>query len=249
MTRPNQTAEEVDVFKAFSMHYPIALSMIVSRNPPEPDILCTTVSGSQRAFEIVEIIDQQLASADQGMLRLKGEVEQSFDSLNATEKAKLQTVLPDASVFVRYAGNATLQHRRAAIPVIFQCLAGLSPTSVGKFDKTSFGVTIPFVETLRIFRGNFNGPSWNVANSGLLSDPTIDRLADKFGKQYSSDAESIELLAYFHTQPKPRSDLLEAIEVFIRNNIQDSPFSAVWLYSLPIDKLILTIEGERGHGS
>jgi hypothetical protein len=242
MTRPNQTAEELEVFRSFSKHYPSTLSAIDSRTPPEPDILCTTTSGSQRAFEIVEIIDQEFARANQSMLTLKSEFERSFSSLGSTQKSALQTVLNNAAVFVTYADGTTLQERCTAIPAILKFLTGVNSTAVGDFNADGMPGLKPIVKMVRILRGNFNGPSWNVTTVGLLSDPSMQRLADKFAKRYTSTAEAIELLAYFRFQPKPLPDFVPIIEDFTKTNIWISQFSAVWMYSVPGDKVLMSVQ-------
>jgi len=94
------------------------------------------------------------------------------------------------------------------------------------------------VKKIRVLRGNFNGPSWNIVTAGLLDDQPIQRILDKFNKNYISDAERIELLAYFDSQPSPLPDFIPLVESTVKANIRSSQFSAVWIYSARGDKVI-----------
>jgi hypothetical protein len=237
MTKPNQTAEELSVFQKFARHYPTNVTGIETCNPPEPDIRCST-DGVALAFELVEIIDQDFARANSGMLSLKSEFEQSFQSLSGNTRSLLDASLANAGVFVTYQDGTTLQQRRSVIPTVFKFLESMKPTDVGDFQTDTASSLKSVVKMIRILRGSFNGPSWNITTVGLLSDPTIQRLADKFTKKYSSDAKTIELLAYFQFQPKPLPDFIPIIEDFVRTNIRVSQFSAVWIYSAASDKVL-----------
>lgn len=238
MTKPNQTADELNVFQSFAKHYPTKVTGIDARNPPEPDIRCINSDGVALGFEVVEIIDQDFARANSGMLTLKTEFEKSFQSLSGNPRSLLDASLTNAAVFVTYQDGTSLQQRRLIIPAVFKFLESIRSTESGDFKTDSVSSLNSVVTMIRILRGNFNGPSWNITTVGLLSDPTIQRLASKFTKTYSSDAQRIELLAFFQFQPKPLPDFIPMIEDFVRTNIHLSRFSAVWIYSTPSDKVL-----------
>jgi len=238
MTARDQTGEELIVFQRFAKHYPAKLVRIQTRNPPEPDIRCSTSDGVPLAFEVVEIIDQDFARANSAMVTLKKEFEKSFVSLSGNSRLLLDASLANAAVFVTYQDGTSLQQRRSAIPAVFKFLETLKPTDSGNFDTDKDDSLKSVVKSIRILRGNFNGPSWNITTVGLLSDPTIQRLAAKFAKEYSSDAQTIGLLAFFQFQPELLPDFIPTIEDFVRAKIRSSQFSAVWIYSAASDKVL-----------
>lgn len=64
MSTPQAESERA-LFKLFAetVELSIASDSIESRNPPEPDIRCTLAEAGPQCFELVEIIDSDLAKA------------------------------------------------------------------------------------------------------------------------------------------------------------------------------------------
>jgi len=61
--------------------------------------------------------------------------------------------------------------------------------------------------------------------------PIIKKIKDKFCKSYQTD-NKIDLLAYFALQPEiSESHWLPETIKYIKDNINDSPFESVWIYS------------------
>jgi hypothetical protein len=238
MTKPNQTAEELTVFQSFAKHYATELTGIEARNPPEPDIRCKSSHGDVLAFELVELIDQEYARALSAMFTLTAEFEKYFKSLSGNPRQLLDATLKNAAVFVKYTETATLQQKRSVVPTIFKFLESLKPADSGDFQTDGAGSLNSVVNKIRVLRGNFNGPSWNIVTAGLLDDLPINRISDKFAKSYSTDAKKIELLAFFQTQPLPVPDFVPLIEDSVRSAIGSSRFSAVWIYSVGSDEVL-----------
>lgn len=243
MIRLNQTAEELSVFQCFAKHYAVGVTEIEKRDPPEPDIRCKRSDGVVVAFELVELIDQEYARALSAMFTLKTEFEKSFKSLSRKPRQLLNHSLKNAAVFVEYAETATLQQKRSVIPAVFKSLEFLNPSDEGNLLADGPSSLKPVLKKLRVLRGNFNGPSWNIDTAGLLDDLPINRISDKFSKRYSSDAKKIDLLAFFQSQPSPLLDFIPVIETAVRSGIGSSQFSAVWIYSATSDKVLSHIKG------
>ena len=72
---------------------------------------------------------------------------------------------------------------------------------------------------------------------GFFSDDlSLERIAKKFGKKYSN---SCDLLVYFDLQPVvAEKSWLPQVQNFIRENIKNSSFKRVWIYSIPQEKIM-----------
>ena len=104
-------------------------------------------------------------------------------------------------------------------------------------DSKDFAGVLNFVG---VGRGEFRGPILRVDSAGLLDDPTLDRLQNKFGKQYESDCP-MELLAYIESHPTLPDDIwLPKVKVFVCKHLKESPFERVTIYD--INKAIVRFE-------
>ncbi|MFH1094387.1 MAG: hypothetical protein V1739_09610 [Candidatus Omnitrophota bacterium] len=72
---------------------------------------------------------------------------------------------------------------------------------------------------------------------GFFSDDLcLERIAKKFGKKYSNGCD---LLVYFDLQPVVAEESwLPQVQNFIRENIKNSSFKRVWIYSIPQEKIM-----------
>lgn len=77
---------------------------------------------------------------------------------------------------------------------------------------------------------------------GFFSDDLcLERIAKKFGKKYPNGCD---LLAYFDLQPiVAEKSWLPGVESFIRENIKQSSFKRVWIYSIPQKKVMFVYPG------
>jgi len=116
MTKPNQTAEELTIFQSFAKHYPVEVTEVESRNPPEPDIRCKDSDGVVLAFELVELIDQEYARKLSAMFTLTTEFQQSFKSLSGDQHHVLNSIFSEFHIKeccsfrrLRRRGNSTAE--------------------------------------------------------------------------------------------------------------------------------------------
>ncbi|MBI3580378.1 MAG: hypothetical protein HY089_13315 [Ignavibacteriales bacterium] len=241
MTRTDQIDEELSVFKTFKKHYPSDLTGVEQPKEPEPDIRCKSSDGTVLAFELVELIDREYIHKNSAASAIDDEFRKYFKKLPKNSCQRLQSILKDAFVFVEYTEEATDVNKRSVIPEVFKFLQSKDTTDSGDFPTNGVKSLKHFVKKIHIGRGNFNGPSWGGITAGLRNDTPIKKIPEKFKKRYSTDAQRIELLAYFKYQPLPLPDFIPKIEEDIRKDIASSQFSAVWIYSAVSDKVLLHI--------
>src|SRR5262245_37909170 len=118
MTKPSQSQAELEIFREFAAsHGYIDLSSIEKRGDPEPDIRCVLVDGSQLAFELIQLVDDQSVARPMG-------ADSRFRHHLARERARLQGPLQPKF------GNAwialwpsDLSRSRSAIPSLLSWLA------------------------------------------------------------------------------------------------------------------------------
>jgi hypothetical protein len=77
------SSREMIIFSRFAAvsGLPIRPGSIEKCQPPEPDILCTIEDEGPVAFEMVEIIDENLAHRTYGQIKFQGLFEQAYEDL------------------------------------------------------------------------------------------------------------------------------------------------------------------------
>jgi hypothetical protein len=205
---------------------------IAKREPPEPDILCQTAGRSVIALELVEVIDADFARKMSDQWALSGQMREVFETLPDTHRAELESCLGNALIHVEFAEKLSLGKRRQSIPGLLDWLVRVPPDFQGERSEP-----MPAVRWLRIVRGRFVGPCFDVDAAGAVGDPTIDRLTEKFGKTYQTP-HPIELLAHYRLHPMLPDDCwLPRVRAFVEAELPASPFQRVWVYDGEQDRI------------
>ena len=155
-------------------------------------------------------------------------------SLNTQHKASRTRQYFSAEITIPPFGK-----RREIVNAVLDELMSLEDGFQGRAlqDSKDFAGVLNFV---RVGRGEFGGPILGVDSAGFLRDPTLDRLQNKFGKQYESDCP-MELLAYIESHPMLPDDIwLPPVKNFVREHLKKSPFERVTIYD--INKAIVRFE-------
>ncbi|MEO5820545.1 MAG: hypothetical protein ABIT71_08565 [Vicinamibacteraceae bacterium] len=111
----------------------------------------------------------------------------------------------------------------------------------GFIGAVDLPTTLDWTSTLRfvrISRGNFVGPAFQVDAATFLGNPIVARLERKFRKVYSGSAP-IELLAFFELQPTAVAMWQAHVARFVAENLADSPFRRVWVYDANTKSVLL----------
>lgn len=204
---------------------PLVPSTIESRKPPQPDIHCVFASGGRGRFELVEVIDTDLAQAVGIQIKFQ-------TSLAAGAASRQIKSLSDALVFVEFVTPSTNHQRQQACESLLNILEQLPADFRGNVNPAGPTGLADGVRKVRITRGDFVGPVFQVGGAAFLSDPISDRLQEKFGKTYESDTP-IQLLAYYHMHPTYRAEYeLPGVNDYVQANLAASPFERVWVFDV-----------------
>jgi hypothetical protein len=243
--RTEQDASELYTFSRFTQCCPFRIdaSTIQKRRPPEPDILCT-VAHEPVAFELVQIVDPDLARwvGEQ----IKGEHALRAAAMAPTAEARLFAErYANALVFVKYSQPGS-RRRAASTPALLQFLMSLPPGFQGELSVRELPSTVAPVAMLRITRGiDWPGPEFQVDGAGWIGQPLLEMVRDKWRKSYATP-HRIELLAYYSVQPPgPPALWLEDLQSFVRANWDSSPFARVWVCDLSEPIILWSGEPER----
>ena len=97
-------------------------------------------------------------------------------------------------------------------------------------DVTLDGRLSALVRRVRVTRGDFVGPLFQVDGATFITDPVIERIEGKFGKNYATTGR-LELLAFYELHPTYRAEFeLPTVEECVRTHLQSSQFSRVWIF-------------------
>jgi hypothetical protein len=169
-----------------------------SRPTPEPDILYVPDSGAPRAFELVEILDQDYSATMGQQFGTKEACQAHLDALPAAEAEAFRAQYGDADIFIGFRDSLSIQRRRNALPRIFAALRSLPEGFTGDaFDDG--GPLDALLDRITIHRG-LNGPLFDAPNVTWVGDPTVDVLRGKMTKRYTPQGE-LSLLAYIDANP------------------------------------------------
>jgi hypothetical protein len=229
-----QDADELRVFRLFAKaaSLPVSLDTVEKRQPPEPDVQCQLEGFGSTRFELVEIVDSGFARSVSNQI--------TFQDLFLKEAQRRGLrEFSDGLIYVRFSETAGSAKRRQAIPSVFRLLAALPHGFEG---GVSVGENLEnVVERLRVSRGEFVGPCFQVDGTTVISDPIVERIDAKFSKRYETD-DRVELLAYYELHPTQRADIrLSAVEIFVRANLGCSQFSRVWVFDAARRAVLLTL--------
>jgi len=231
------TKNEIRIFKKFAEElcpYLINPTSIKKKDPPEPDISCSLSDGSILAFELVEIIDEDLARSRYDSLRL----EEAFkDELKKQPQKRKQFELNfnNAVTTVIFNKKISFRRKKNSVPIIIDYLLTLDKTAEGKFSPKGLNKVL-------IDRGKFKvQPKIEVDRSAWINDPSKKNILKKFKKNYKINSRT-ELLAYYEVQPKllENYQLIDKVKKPIIEHIKESVFQRVWIYSV-IENEILFI--------
>lgn len=220
-----QDADELRIFRLFveSARLAVRPESIQKRQPPDPDIQCELGEYGCSCFELVEILDSNLAHAVGDQIGLQQRLS------DAAENDELLG-LSDALIYVRFVDTARSAQRNRVIPLLFTLFHGLPPGFQGDATIPNGSVLSAAVRLVRITRGNFIGPRFQVDAATFISDPVVERIRGKFSKQYDT-GNRLELLAFYELHPTQRAEMrLPALEAFVRDNLHSSRFSRVWIF-------------------
>lgn len=226
------TKKEIYIFKKFAKlcPYSIDLRSIIKKEPPEPDISCSLSDGSIIAFELTEIIDEDLIRSFSDSIRLK----EAFND----ELEQLEANFNNALIYIAFTEGILFRRKKNSIQKIIYYLLTLDKTTEGVFKPKDL---IDIVKFISISRGVI-GPIIDVESSAWVDDPCKERIKRKFEKKYETESNNVELLAYYELQPiEPESILeykLNSLKEFVKNNIKSSVFRRVWIYSIRKNKIV-----------
>jgi hypothetical protein len=237
-----QSDSELAVFRAFveAQALPIKGDSVQKRPPPEPDILCQVDGLGSLAFELVEIINSDLARWVNEQIRLEKALQLSADS--GPSSHALSDSFRDGLIYVRWQGNVGAGQRERSIPELFEFLLSLADGFQGNVEPPAGSLLSGIVRSVRVSRGDYGpGPHFQVEAGGMIANPILECLRSKLRKGYRTE-HHIELLAYYELHPVgPPAMWLEKVQSFLGENLAESPFCRVWVFDVAKRNILLSV--------
>jgi hypothetical protein len=232
--RDRHGSRECKIFMRFAEVCGLAVQpdSTVKRQPPEPDILCKIEGEGFVAFEMVELIDPDLAQRTYEQIKLQRLFEEAYQGLPINQRTQLKRYFGDALVHVAFRSNTSSRAREHTMPLVLAWLQELGSSFEGTSSPAAQSSVGKVVRKITISRGDFIGPCFDVEAVGYFADPTLKRIRQKFTKVYNSSFP-VELLAYYELQPVfPEARWVPQLHTFITQHLGDSQFRRVWVYNL-----------------
>ena len=179
---------------------------------------------SSERHRLVEIVDDAFARMVSEQCRLQAYLEET-----TTTRVAFNAKFADALIFVRYFDEFHARERRRLAPLLLERLEDLPERFDGFVELPRDAVWAAGLRVVRVSRGSFVGPAFQVDATAFLANPIVERLEGKCRKAYSGSAP-IELLAYFELQPTVAEVWRDRVVGCIAENLSESPFRRVWVY-------------------
>lgn len=197
-------------------------------NPPHPDVLCTLIDGSKLAFELTEVIDPRQARNVNFGIDVKQEMYEYFQSMNHQRPYQINNLFGNADLFFRFDDGTTMHRFRKLLPKLFEVLLNLTDDVVGDIDQSALPAG---VKRITVARGSFVGPMFNASGLALyIANTTIDRIKDKFAREYECDCPT-ELLVHSRMHAlQPDILWLGDVQELVTKELPKSPFRRVWIF-------------------
>lgn len=86
------------------------------------------------------------------------------------------------------------------------------------------------VRAVRVTRGRFVGPIFQVEGGAWISDPIVESIERKLAKHYPV-VHRLELLAFYELQFTPMAKMrIPEVEAFVESHLLESQFERVWVF-------------------
>ncbi len=101
------------------------------------------------------------------------------------------------------------------------------------------------VRSIRVTRGTFVGPAFQVDGGTFISDPIIQCIERKFAKTYRV-SQRLELLVFYELQSTPLAEMRVAeVEAFLNRNQRGSQFARVWVFDVENRSMLFVPSAQR----
>ncbi|MDY7094986.1 MAG: hypothetical protein SX243_18590 [Acidobacteriota bacterium] len=242
---PEHSRQELRVFERFSEYCPLRIdpTSIEKREPPRPDIYCRTEDGKELAFELVEVVDRDLATATSQQLRLERLL---LDAVAGDSHFRAN--FDDALISVVFDRSSSMQRRRNAAAAVVEYLKQLRGRPEGKLELARTALSTE-ITRLEVVRGDSPGPSFYVEAVTSFSDPTLKTINSKLQRDYSTPAD-LHLLGYFELQPMDvGTEWRPGYLRLVRQALSGSQFRSVWLFELNSGRILQVQDKHDGDNS
>jgi hypothetical protein len=238
MNQLNQRKREIQIFKKFTDEcpYKINLTSVKKENPPKPDIYCRLKDGTELFFELVECLDNSIAKTTSNQISLKYLLDDEVNKLPLYKRMRFKRKYKNALIYIAFNEKLPLIRRKRSIPYLIDFLLNLNENQIEKDEIEINGC--PEIKWFNIQRGDFVGPMFRVEGVTFFGVSILKKIRDKFNKEYATK-NKIDLLAYYALQPEiSKKHWLQETADYIKDNITNSPFNRIWIYSYTKNKIL-----------
>ncbi|GKS64084.1 hypothetical protein YTPLAS72_13880 [Nitrospira sp.] len=208
------------------------MSSVEPRNPPEPDIACRYLNGSNITFEMVEFLDPNFKRTYEIQQSKVKAMYAYLDSMSRSEREAFESQYRNALILVNFHEHLTLTKIKAILPRVFEELAGLSYTFDDLINSFSTDGLKDSVQSISVARNEINGPLFDGLSIARVGDPCVGTVQNKLAKSYRS-AHPIELIAYINENPMfPESVWKPTLDTFLNKLPSLAPFRKIWVLDL-----------------
>jgi hypothetical protein len=192
--------------------------------------------GTELFFELVECLDNSIAKTTSNQISLKYLLDDEVNKLPLYKRMRFKRKYKNALIYIAFNEKLPLIRRKRSIPYLIDFLLNLNENQIEKDEIEINGC--PEIKWFNIQRGDFVGPIFRVEGVTFFGVSILKKIRDKFNKEYATK-NKIDLLAYYALQPEiSKKHWLQETADYIKDNITNSPFNRIWIYSYTKNKIL-----------
>lgn len=219
------TSRELAVFDDFLVASKLDVVRESIRKCEPFDILCRAVDGTDLAFQITEIVDEDWAGLHGRMSGVGRAARNAYASGAHGWKDCIQQRFGDCDIGIVLLDDVGARDLAEALPHLFEFIA-FAP-DVGAYQPTAPNLASA-VSSVRITRVGFSEPNFTFTGGGVwLGDPGEVQLQKKMERRYPLHPAH-ELIAYYARQ-RPLPERADELRDWIKYLLPASSFRRVWV--------------------
>ena len=230
----SKDAEEQAVFDGFLLASGVKVEPGSIQKCERPDFLCQLAGGGDYGFELLRLVDEDLAEAVGVTLALERRAKGMVWDLPPSISAQLRRWHADSLIGVSYGPADTRDKFRLLRPVMLW-VHGLGAEAQGEYRDEALGDLSPSVRFVNVSKitDMDDGPEFSFPQTTWFGGPVHEGTPGKFRSSYSlpnAVGIPVDMIAYYdHLQP-PMPQWQPELRIYLEEALRRSVFERVWVY-------------------
>ncbi len=235
-----------DIFREFASVAGLKLcpDQIETPAPPQPDVLAMIEGTGLVAYELGEIVDQDLARKYNLDAETFVAIREHHENMPPEQRIAFDLKFSAAHLTFRFSEQATLRRRCGALPAAFEELCSVAVPANGRLqmDSASLSGVLEFVRIVLTSPGT--GPIFEASRPSFFNPSALTILKKKLAKSYET-ANPVELILHSDRRCLYAEDSwLPEVSAHVEEHLAGSAFRRIWVFERYPPRIVLSIPSQ-----